>query len=104
MKVGFQAFYINDEARIKELNITATNAVIHLLESVLTPVTGTIVDNLDENYTLMLDLLNKTGYEKLLSSIYMNGVKYRYTLFAVPDDVFAEAGINSVASLGCLFG
>lgn len=72
---GFQAFYINDEARIKELNITATNAVIHLLESVLTPVTGTIVDNLDENYTLMLDLLNKTGYEKLLSSIYMNGVK-----------------------------
>lgn len=101
---GFQAFYINGEARIKELNITATNAVIHLLESVLTPVTGTIVDNLDENYALMLDLLNKTGYDKLLSSIYMNGVKYRYTLFAVPDDVFTEAGINSVASLAAYLG
>lgn len=34
----------------------------------------------------------------------MNGVKYRYTLFAVPDDVFAEAGINSVASLAVYLG
>ncbi|WP_291584761.1 fasciclin domain-containing protein [Bacteroides sp.] len=102
---GFDAFYINGEARIKELNITTTNAVIHLLEDVLTPVTGTIVDNLDkEDYSLMLDLIEKTGYNRQLSNVYLNGIKYRYTLFAVPDAVFREAGINDITSLATRLG
>lgn len=36
---GLEAMYINNEARIKRLNTMTTNAVIHTLESVLTPVT-----------------------------------------------------------------
>lgn len=102
---GFEAFYINGEARLKELNITTTNAVIHLLEDVLTPVTGTIVDNLNKDtYSLMLDLIEKTGYNRQLNNVYLNGVKYRYTLFAVPDAVFAAADITDIASLAAHLG
>lgn len=102
---GFNAFYVNGEVRIKRSNVSTTNATIHVLEGVLTPVVGTIVGNLDsDKYSLMLDLLNKTGYEKPLNSIYQDGKKYRYTLFAVPDGVFAKANITDIASLAGYLG
>lgn len=102
---GFEAMYINGEARIKRINIVTTNAIIHELESVLTPVTGTIMDNLDPTeFSFMKELLEKTGYSKSLGSIYVNGAKYRYTLLAVPDAVFAQAKVKDIALLATYLG
>lgn len=102
---GFEAMYINGEARIKKINIVTTNAVIHELEEVLTPVTGTIIDNLDANeFSFMRELIEKTGYAKSLSSIYVNGAKYRYTLLAVPDGVFAQTNTKEMGALAAYLG
>lgn len=102
---GLEAIYINNEARIKRLNTMTTNAVIHTLESVLTPVTGMITDNLSDEFTFMKSLLQVTGYENMLSILYVNGMKRRYTLFAVPDAVFKKAAIElNVASLAAHLG
>lgn len=101
---GFDAMYVNGEARISSFNIETTNAVIHVLESVLTPVVGTIVDKLDTDYSIMKDLLEQTGYVDSLNTVYKNGVKSRYTLFVVPDEVFQNKGINSVNSLAGYLG
>ena len=102
---GLEAMYINNEARIKRLNTMTTNAVIHTLESVLTPVTGMIVDNLGGEFSFMKNLLEVTGYKDMLSTLYVNDVKRRYTLFAVPNAVFTEAGIElNIASLAAYLG
>ena len=102
---GLEAMYINNEARIKRLNTMTTNAVIHTLESVLTPVTGMIVDNLGGEFSFMKNLLEVTGSKDMLSTLYVNDVKRRYTLFAVPNAVFTEAGIElNIASLAAYLG
>lgn len=101
---GFDATYVNGEARIVKLNIQTTNAVIHTLEKVLTPVTGTIMDKLSDQFSIMRAAVTATGYDKNLSQIYQDGKKFRYTLFAVSDKVFNDAQITNVASLATHLG
>lgn len=103
---GLANTYVNEEALIVEFNILVTNGVIHTLNNVLTPVTGTIMDKLDESYSIMRTLIEATGYDEFLGEIYTAGRRNRYTLFAVPDNVFEETGdgIRDVASLARYLG
>lgn len=81
---GLSSTYVNGESLILELNISVTNAVIHTLDKVLTPVTGSIYSKLDDSYSIMRDALDLVGFD-FLNQL---GGFYRYTLFAVPDAVY----------------
>lgn len=101
---GFDAMYINNEARIKSFNMKATNAVIHTLDAVLTPVNGTIMDNLSSDFSLMKSFIELTGYDTILSSLFNMGAKSRYTLFAISNSIFQINNITDVHSLATYLG
>lgn len=98
---------INEEALILKTK-QVTNAYIHLIDKVLNPVTETIWDKLSKpEFSIMKDAFELCGLNDKLNTIITeetsNGVtsqrKYRYTLFAVPDSVFVNSGINSAMEL-----
>jgi len=107
---GLNAIYVNDEARITQLDLQETNGIIHVLDNVLTPVTQTIKEKMDApEFSIMKDAIQITGYSDVLNTISAEEVnpetgvtqyrKKHYTFFAVPDDVFMQKGINSAADL-----
>ncbi len=106
---GLEAIYLNGEARFNGFDIKATNGIIHSLDDVVTPLTATIADRLnDPKYTLFLEAVESTGYKELLSTIYTEGTdaagnpiqqRYKYTAFAVSNAVYAREGITTFQDL-----
>ncbi len=103
---------INEEAVILKTK-QVTNAYIHLIDKVLTPVTETVWEKLSNpQYSVMNEAFELCGYRSILNAVLTeensNGVttlrKYRYTLFAVPDSIFAKVGITSVTQLADSLG
>lgn len=112
---GINAIYVNGEARIQALDIEATNGIVHVLDAVLTPVTETIWEKMEKTgFSIMKEAISSTGYASLLSSIFVDEVnpetgltiqkKKNFTLFAVSDDVFSQAGISDLGSLASKLG
>ncbi len=112
---GLNAIYVNNEARIKQLDVEATNGIIHVLEEVLTPVTQTIRGKMEQpGFSLMREALEKTGYADLLNATTVAETnpltgetvvrKKYYTLFAVSDETFAARGIHSLSDLLAFLG
>ena len=106
---GLEAIYLNGEARFNAFDIETTNGLIHAIDDVLTPLTVTVADQLDApRFSLFKEAVEATGYLERLATIYTEGEdangeiiqrRYRYTAFAVSNDVFASAGIESLADL-----
>ncbi len=105
---GLDAFYLNGESRFLQFDIRATNGIIHAIEDVVVPLTATIADRLEERYGIFYEAVVATGYEDMLRTVVTEEVgpggfpikvRYRYTVFAVADEVYAQAEIHSLAEL-----
>jgi len=99
---------VNEEGIINR-TLQVTNAYLHILSKVLTPVTETIWDKLQmPEFSIMKDAFILTGFAERLNTINTTEVtttgalvtrKFRYTLFAVPNEVFQSSGINNATEL-----
>ena len=94
---------VNLEATVTK-TVKTNNAYIHIINNVLTPVTQTLREKLqDSKFSVFRAAVDATGYGDKLNTVnvVINNVtyKYRYTVFAVPDSVFAAAGINDLQGL-----
>ena len=99
---------VNEEGVITR-TISVTNGYIHVISKVLTPVTETIWDRLQQpEFSIMKEAFTLTGYADILNTIVSTETsatgltvtrRFRYTLFAVPDEVFQAEGINNVNEL-----
>lgn len=107
---GFNSVYINREAHVKEFAVSTANGVVYVLDDVLSPATETIFERLSgyENYRILCDALEMTEWNATLNTISKasedlagNKTEQRcyYTLLAVSDEVFQQAGISTAAEL-----
>lgn len=105
------AIQVNMEATVMK-TIQVTNAYIHIVNTVLTPVTETLWDKIQApEFSIFKQAVEATGLDTMLSTIIKselnsNGYtvlrKYRYTLFAVPNEVFNANGVTDLSSLSIL--
>lgn len=102
------AVLVNMEATVTK-TIQVTNAYVHIVNAVLTPVTETLWNKLQAaDFSIFKQAVELTGLSEMLNTIVKmeesaNGVllqrKYRYTLFAVPNSIFNANGINDIEAL-----
>lgn len=102
------AILVNMEATVTK-TIQVTNAYVHIVNTVLTPVTETLWDKLQNpDFTIFKEAVELTGLREMLNTIVKmeEGAsgqllqrKYRYTLFAVPNSIFIANGINDITAL-----
>lgn len=97
--------YLNKTAKIIKKNIKVNNGMIHIIDSVLDPVTKDIYTLLSEDpaYRIFSEGLRLTGIKDTLEIVsfpYMKqNVRNRFTLLAVPDTIYQRFGIHSVQEL-----
>jgi len=111
---GLEAVYLNGEARFNAFNIETTNGLIHGIDDVLTPLTVTVADQLDApRFSIFKEAVAATGYLERLGVVYTDDVdangepiqrRYKFTAFAVSDEMYANAGIESLADLAAKVG
>jgi len=94
---------INLEATIMK-TVNTNNAYIHILNAVLTPVTETIWEKLQSpNFSIFRQAVEASGFKDKLNTVSITTnfiqLKYRFTLFAVPDSIYKTYNINSFTSL-----
>lgn len=94
---------VNLEASVTK-TVKTNNAYIHIIDNVLTPVTQTIWEKLqDVQFSVFRAAVEAAGFRDRLNTVsdVIDGVtfKYRYTIFAVPDSVYAADGINNLQQL-----
>lgn len=103
-----------EDAGVKELAIETNNGLIYVMNSVLNPITETLYDQLSDNkYSIFKAAIDATGWNARLSKL--NDTTYqeygawyvtkrKFTVFAVPDEIFQSNGISSVSELSTLVG
>jgi uncharacterized surface protein with fasciclin (FAS1) repeats len=97
---GINSIYVNDEALITDPDIEVPNAVIHVLDKVLTPVTESVWDKVNvSGFSIFKTAIQQTGYDAILANR-----ANKFTLFAVPDSIFTRAGINDFATFVTYLG
>lgn len=113
---GMQSVYLNNEAHVIEFANKVSNGYVYVLENTLTPLTESVYARISESgrpYTILKSAMDATGVGAELDVIYDDIVddlgqttqqKRNYTLLAVSDDVFKEAGVNSLQDLVQLLG
>jgi len=111
---GLSAIRVNDEALIVGLDKTVTNGVIQTIDHVLTPITETIWDKMQvSSYSIFKSAIEATGYSERLNKILTTELssdgtvsvrKYKYTLFAVSNDIFAKRNVTDLNSLAAYLG
>jgi len=102
------AIQLNMEATVLN-TIQVTNAYIHIINTVLTPVTETLWDKLQApEYSIFKQAIEATGFDSMLNTIVKSEInqygyivqrKYRYTLFAVENGTFNADAITDLTSL-----
>lgn len=112
---GLEAIYVNGEARISQLDISATNGVIHSIEKVLNPVMETIWDKLNQSqYSIFKKAVELTGYNQDLNvvnytelnpetGVYQSKRRF-YSCFAVSDATYKKEGVEDITQLTTLLG
>lgn len=100
------AVQLNMESTILK-TVSVTNAYIHIVNAVMTPVTETLWDKLQApEFSIFKEAVVATGYEQMLKTVVVMvneiQVKHRYTLFAVPNDVFSAGTVTDFPSLVAL--
>lgn len=105
------SIYINSQARIGRFEAdSCLNGVLYVMADVIKPLAETISQKLkaDRDYTIFAQALEESGYDsianKFQDTTWVQGGKYvvntyRYTCFAVPDEVYTANGITSVSDL-----
>ena len=112
---GLNEIKINNEATIIGLDKELTNGVVQTINKVLTPITETIMDKLENNtsYAIFKNAVIATGYNEILDKIFVTEItsegkiivrKYKYTLFAVSDAVFNNVQITNLQTLASYLG
>lgn len=113
---GMQSVYLNSEARVLEFANPVSNGYVYVLESTLTPLTESVYARISESgrpYTILKAALDATGLGAELDVIYddieddygqVTQQKRNYTLLAVSDAVFKDAGVNNLQDLVQLLG
>lgn len=99
---------INDEGVIQRTR-QVTNAYLHVIDQVLTPITATLWEQLNQpRYTLFSQALQATGWNQPLNTIITSVTttggqqinrKFMYTVFAVSDSVYQAMGITTLSAL-----
>ena len=102
---GLETVHVND-ALVTERDILVENGVIHKIDKVFPPIVGSVVERLQETgeYDIFSQALELCGLADTLDIIRIDlnedmFIRSRFTLFAEPDDVFQQAGINSAEDL-----
>jgi len=98
---------VNAEADV--INSTAvTNGYVHKVNGVLMPISKTIWGVLEDSdeYSIMRDAFIRTGLDQMLDSIRISNRRVKYTLFAVPDNVYKSnsTAISNVSDLISVLG
>ena len=96
-------YWVNREAKIlNDADIEVTNGTIFIIDKVLDPVDETIYDRITgtSDWKLFSDLLAATGTDVMAQP---QG-RASYTCFVVPDNVFRDAQITSLAELADRLG
>lgn len=105
------SIYINNAARLDKFSVTCNNGCFFTLGDVLEPLTENIVEKLemDGNYKVFAAAIRADRYADSIATLVkdtttaLNGSQvvttHKFTCFAVPDNVYSEAGITDVASL-----
>lgn len=113
---GLQSVYLNKEAHVIEFANKVSNGYVYVLENTMTPLTQSVYERITESgrpYTLFAKAMEETGWKDTVNIIYKDVVngdghvvqqKYDYTLLAVTDDTYQQAGINSVDDLARVLG
>ncbi len=93
-------YYVNASARISHFDIQATNGMLFIIDEVLVPITEYIYDNVSANteWSLFNELLAVTGTDSLIMKPKF-GRAANYTLFVVPNSVYAANGIDNITAL-----
>lgn len=107
--------YINNTAPVLEMARQTANGMVYRIGGVIRPMSENLLIKLEEEnqYGIFLDAIKATHWDDTLKIEYdtipqlMGGYtvnKIDYTLFAVPDDVYHNQGINSVDDLASHLG
>lgn len=91
---------VNSESNILS-TVPVTNGYIHAIDVVLTPVSETIWGVLETSseYSIMREAIVYTGLKDRLDSIQIDQKRIKYTLLAVPDNIYTSEGITDISSL-----
>jgi len=100
--------YINRYSRIIRPDMRQSNGIVHSINSVLEPITGSIAELIeaDSKYSIFTEALKATGYYDLLNTVTPKEQKEKhwYTVFAQTDSSFARAEIYSYDDLLARYG
>ena len=105
------SIYINNKARLDKFSVTCNNGAFYTLANVIEPLTENIVEKLEMegNYKIFAAAIRADHDADSIATLVkdtttaLNGSQvittHKFTCFAVPDDVFNQAGITDVPSL-----
>lgn len=94
--------FVNGTSRLLDWDINVINGVIHVLEEVLTPIEGTMLDFIKrDKYSIFNAMIEKTSTGELLEEMMIEpySIRSRRALLVVPDSIYEEAGINNIDEL-----
>jgi uncharacterized surface protein with fasciclin (FAS1) repeats len=102
---GLENIQVND-ASITQRDILLENGVMHKIDKVLVPVVGSIYDRLEESgdYSIFSNALELSGLADTLKIIRIDlnediFIRTRFTIFAEPDEVYNQMGIQTAQDL-----
>lgn len=102
---GLETIMVN-EGMISERDHHLENGILHKINHVLTPVTGSVADRLEQegSYSIFSDALEMSGLKDTLAKITIKlneeiHFRSRFTLFIENDETYTESGIHSVQDL-----
>ena len=101
-EAGVSSYIVNRQAKVIQPNVTTGNGIVHVIDHVLTPATGTIARLIEQNpdYSIFLQAMKETGfYDTLNANTNADGSHRWLTLLAEPDKALSDTGITSYAAL-----
>ncbi len=105
------SIYLNNQAKLENFVSTKTaNGEIFIMGDVIRPVAETVLERLRpyDEYNIFIEAAERCGYDKIVAreadtTYNIDGsfsvTAINFTCLAVPDEVFAASGINSVDDL-----
>jgi uncharacterized surface protein with fasciclin (FAS1) repeats len=96
-------YKINNQAAVTKTNIDLSNGYIHVIGSMLKPITLNSYDWLKQNggYTILVAAIEATGWEKKIDvDMKLKGQTLKpFTMLVEPDVIYKKRNINSFADL-----
>lgn len=107
---GYGSVYLNEQVRVKELALSASNGLVYTLDGVMRPLIEGLFTQMEFNgkHTILVDAMKMTGWNETLDIISTTATppggtpvetRHYYTVLGVSDEVFQSKGISSVNDL-----